>query len=61
MNKQDILEIDDSIEIFKALRDNPRLYDKDIKEHLHKVVKAENLKKYGDENVLVYLHPINKG
>ena len=60
MNKQDILNMNNSKDIMKTLTTHPDIWDNDINEHLKAIAKKENLEKFGSEDVL-YTPPLRNG
>ena len=52
MTKQDVLKMDKSQDIMKALANQPELWDADVSNHLRDTKRNENLERFGDADIL---------
>lgn len=52
MTKQDILKMDMSQDIMRALANNPELWDSELSAHLRNIKRKENTERFGSPDVL---------
>ena len=60
MTKQDILCMNNSVDINHTIITNPELWDQEVHDHLMRIVRKENLEKYGVEDVLDDPTPVRR-